>query len=365
MRLERLFDMELRFSESMAGGSIAASPDADVVHWSLGGGTVSGPRLRGEIKWSNRARRLEDGSVSAGPKMDGTWLPHFTGYIRTRDEAFVEFDFRGYNSFVGLTKRKNRRAISGSMTFLAEDTRYRGLNNVVAAVVGRGAWGVDEGPGDEDETWELGVYRCVNELAPAGGSRRPTRPGRSPVRPVARFPGLQPLFDASLRFGPPEDTHVPASGGDRDWVGYAVGDGFVVGPRLWGTVGWTNMPRRRADGTWLPHLRGFIRTEAGAPVLFDFCGVNVSLTSPFEYTHRTLEGTMTFRVGDPRYRWLNQVWSLVEGEVRQGKTELWTLRAHALGNPWRRTLRSPTGDETGLDTSSGPNPSASEKAMSP
>lgn len=97
MRLLKLFDMEIRFSESMASGSIAASPDADVVHWSLGGGTVSGNRLQGELKWSNTALRLEDGRVSSRPEMDGTWLPHFTGYVRTRDDSFVAFDLRAYN----------------------------------------------------------------------------------------------------------------------------------------------------------------------------------------------------------------------------------------------------------------------------
>jgi hypothetical protein len=60
------------------------------------------------------------------------------------------------------------------------------------------------------------------------------------------------LFEGLLRFDESSEVGFPAHGDDSDWSGYVVGDGELTGPRLTGSVRWTNHPRRRADGTWLP-----------------------------------------------------------------------------------------------------------------
>jgi len=53
---------------------------------------------------------------------------------------------------------------------------------------------------------------------------------------------------------------------------YGEGDGIFNGPRLSGTARWVNNARRRSDGVNLPDVRGIMRTDDGAFVLFTFQG---------------------------------------------------------------------------------------------
>ena len=72
---------------------------------------------------------------------------------------------------------------------------------------------------------------------------------------------LVPLFEGELRFDEATEVGFPTHGEDGDWLAYVEGDGAVSGARLAGELRWTNHPRRRADGTWLPSFEGVIKTN--------------------------------------------------------------------------------------------------------
>jgi hypothetical protein len=94
---------------------------------------------------------------------------------------------------------------------------------------------------------------------------------------------LIPLSEGELRFDETTEVGFPTHGEDGDWSAYVEGDGAVSGARLTGWLRWTNHPRRRADGTWLPSFEGVIRTDDEAEILFAFGGYNTGVTDPFEY----------------------------------------------------------------------------------
>lgn len=139
---------------------------------------------------------------------------------------------------------------------------------------------------------------------------------------------LDPLFDGQLEFE--GGAHLSMTPPHADNVGYAFGHGTVRGARLTGKVRWTNTPRRREDGVWLPHFNGLIETHDEAKVLFDFFGYNVSRTAPHEYTQRQVFAAITFQTNDDRYRWLNLVFGLLEAEVAKtkGEPERWRISVH-------------------------------------
>src|ERR1051325_7749344 len=84
------------------------------------------------------------------------------------------------------------------------------------------------------------------------------------------------LFEGELCFEQASDVGFPTHGEDGDWLAYVEGDGAVSGARLAGELRWTNHPRRRADGTWLPSFEGVIKTNDSAEILFSFSGYNRS-----------------------------------------------------------------------------------------
>ena len=166
---------------------------------------------------------------------------------------------------------------------------------------------------------------------------------------------LDHLFDGELRFNeyPPnalggDGFHVPTYGPDADWVGYVDGGGTIEGDKVRGTLRWTNHPRRRADGVWLPDFQGVIQTDDAADILFSFSGYNYSLTERFEYTHRAVVAAITFQTGSDHYRWLNDVFGVLEAEAGEDDAtgdgiELWRIRVYAcIYEPTEPESRSPS-----------------------
>jgi len=92
---------------------------------------------------------------------------------------------------------------------------------------------------------------------------------------------------------------------------YGEGDGIFSGPRLSGTARWVNNARRRSDGVNLPDVRGIIRTDDGAFVLFTFQG----RTLPAQDQKRRQLLTVNFEAEDERYRWLNTSVCVLEGLI--------------------------------------------------
>lgn len=140
------------------------------------------------------------------------------------------------------------------------------------------------------------------------------------------------LFDGELEFAEHTGVHVPTYGEDSDWIGYVNGTGTVNGARLQGTVRWTNHPRRREDGMWLPAFEGVIDVAPDAQVLFAFRGYNYSLTEPFDYTRRAIVGAITFRTASAEHRWLNDVFGVFEGVAVADEDERWRIRVFECQN---------------------------------
>ncbi len=144
---------------------------------------------------------------------------------------------------------------------------------------------------------------------------------------------LVELFEGELRFDESTEVGFPAHGDDGDVSGYVQGDGAVNGTRLSGRLRWTNHPRRRADGTWLPDFHGVISTDDGADVLFSFRGYNWEVSDPvpemhMPSEHRAAVAALTLAAADERYRWVNRVFAVIEADVRPlADPEHWRVRA--------------------------------------
>jgi hypothetical protein len=65
-------------------------------------------------------------------RTDGTLTPDFRGVLETDDGASILFSFHGY-ARVGPA---GMRELVGSMTHVADDERYRWLNDRICAIVG-------------------------------------------------------------------------------------------------------------------------------------------------------------------------------------------------------------------------------------
>ena len=139
---------------------------------------------------------------------------------------------------------------------------------------------------------------------------------------------LVPLFEGELVFDESTEVGFPTYAEDGDWLAYVQGHGSISGERLQGELRWTNHPRRRADGTWLPDYQGSIATADGAQLLFSMAGYNTGVGDPFTYDQRAALCSLTLAATDERYRWVNDLFAVVEADVRpSADPEHWRLRA--------------------------------------
>jgi Protein of unknown function (DUF3237) len=144
---------------------------------------------------------------------------------------------------------------------------------------------------------------------------------------------LEPLFEGELVFDEATEVAFPAYGEDGDWFGYVQGHGSIEGERLSGELRWTNHPRCRADGTWLPNYQGTITTAEGANLLFSSRGYNQGVGDPFGSEHRSAICSLTFAASEERYRWVNGVFAVLEAEIRpSADPERWRIRAYECVN---------------------------------
>ena len=102
--------------------------------------------------------------------------------------------------------------------------------------------------------------------------------------------------------------------GTEEGAGYGEGDGQVTGERLRGTVRWVNHPRRRSDRTMLPDAHGLIRTEDSADILFSLQGRTGWVDSGGRRKGRQVLVAL-FESQAERYRWLNDLVCILEGEI--------------------------------------------------
>lgn len=82
MRLEPLCRLSMRYTE---GAWIRPFGTVEGAGFGSGEGEVSGPVLRGTLRWANAPRRRED----------GVWTPNLRGVITTEDRAEILTSLRG------------------------------------------------------------------------------------------------------------------------------------------------------------------------------------------------------------------------------------------------------------------------------
>lgn len=84
---------------------------------------------------------------------------------------------------------------------------------------------------------------------------------------------------------------------------------------------------------WCPDVRGVVTTEDGSKVLITMQGYNVP--SDPQSVESAITATLTFGTSDERYRWLNRVIAVVEGE-RDRERNATRLRSFACVNELAR-----------------------------
>lgn len=123
MQLELLCAMDLQYS----GDFHLARPygNESGLGWGIGGGTVTGERLSGQVQWSNQPRR----------RGDGVMLPNVRGVISTGDGAEVFVDLTGRTVFLDVDGTTVGRQLLMTL-FESEAENYAWLNNAVCMTEG-------------------------------------------------------------------------------------------------------------------------------------------------------------------------------------------------------------------------------------
>jgi uncharacterized protein DUF3237 len=120
VKLEALYRVEFTYPEAWAV-ELEGPAGTEGQHFFIAEGQCEG-RISGRLRGANHPRR----------RTDQTFVPDFQGVIETDDGASLFFDYRGY----GRAYPEGRRQIVGSATHLAEEERYRWLNDVVCVCSG-------------------------------------------------------------------------------------------------------------------------------------------------------------------------------------------------------------------------------------
>jgi hypothetical protein len=97
---------------------------------------------------------------------------------------------------------------------------------------------------------------------------------------------------------------------DGDGFGYGEGEGSLEGERVRGTIRWSNHPRRRLDGTFLPNVFGHLATHDGADVLFHMTGRTTFVDGVGQQNL-----VLLFEAADERYLWLERIVCVAEGTI--------------------------------------------------
>ena len=112
---------------------------------------------------------------------------------------------------------------------------------------------------------------------------------------------LEHIFDLDLRY---EGEYVVVRPyGGLDGAGYAAGTGRATGPRVEGSVRFSNNPRVRGDGVLLADLAGAIATDDGARIVFSLTGLGRKNENGRSFD---VALAMTLESDDERYEWANE-----------------------------------------------------------
>ena len=100
--------------------------------------------------------------------------------------------------------------------------------------------------------------------------------------------------------------------GGLDGTGYAAGTGRAIGPRVEGSVRFSNNPRVRGDGVLLADLAGAIATDDGARIVFSVTGLGRKSENGRSFD---VALAMTLESDDERYGWANETLCVASATV--------------------------------------------------
>jgi len=120
--------------------------------------------------------------------------------------------------------------------------------------------------------------------------------------------GLELLFSLELHYQGPIEL---APMGDK--VGQLVGggDGMLTGPRVRGTVRWSNYETTGEDQVCALQVPGVIQTHDGAEIGFEGREFAMPLSDASQQWR--VAGVLRFKTDDRRYTWLNDTFALTSG----------------------------------------------------
>jgi len=133
--------------------------------------------------------------------------------------------------------------------------------------------------------------------------------GNAPDHQVKEVTVMEHLFDVDLQH---EGTVELSPDGPREGSLVGGGDGRVLGPRIRGRLRWSLYENSTEHGCTL-QIPGEIITDDGARIRLEGQGHAIvpDEGSPSKWR---VGGAFRFRTDDTRYRWLNTILALWEGE---------------------------------------------------
>lgn len=121
---------------------------------------------------------------------------------------------------------------------------------------------------------------------------------------------LKPLYSVRFRYPQAWDVEINGPGGVEE-QNFLFAEGACKG-RLSGKFRGANHPRRRTDHAYEMDFQGFIETEDGATVIFDYKGYGRA----YPKGRRQVVGAAWHLSDHDDYRWLNDSICVIAGEVR-------------------------------------------------
>jgi alkylmercury lyase len=120
--------------------------------------------------------------------------------------------------------------------------------------------------------------------------------------------GLALLFSLELHYqGPIELAPI----GDKVGTLVGGGDGTLTGPRVRGTVRWSNYETTGEDQVCALQVPGIIQAHDGAEIRFEGRELAMPLSEGSQQWR--VAGVLRFKTGDSRYGWLNDTFALTSG----------------------------------------------------
>ena|SRR5438445_7076758 len=122
---------------------------------------------------------------------------------------------------------------------------------------------------------------------------------------------LEHVFDMNLQYSEKAVECAPIGLTEGRIIG--SGDGFVEGPDIKGTIRWSNYENTVREGLCKLQIPGTIKTSDGEEMLFEARGI-AAILDKSQSSKWSAAGVFHFDTGSKKYKWLNTVLAVYEGE---------------------------------------------------